>query len=289
MLAISVQQLTGWQRQGLIPAVDRFSFSDLIALRALQRLRESGVPSRRIVEALDSLKKKLSNIDQPLSQLKIVSNGRTVEVLVSGAKMEAATGQFLFDFDTADLENNVKAFHATPPKVSKVERERQAEVWFHRGLDLEERGAPLSDAVEAYQKAIELNPNAAGALVNLGTIYYHLRKFKEARTHYERAIAVDPRYPLAQFNLGNLHDECGQLDEAREHYQVALKLDPNYADAHYNMALLCERRGDYMRATQHWKAYLKVDPMSSWASIARRQLEKLRDMTVVTRRPESGT
>jgi len=236
-----------------------------------------------------SLKKKLKNIDQPLSQLKIVSNGRTIEVLVSGSKMEATTGQMLFDFDTSDLENNVRAFEAAQPKVNRADLEKQAELWFHRGLDLEERGAPMSEAVQAYQKAIELNPNAAGALVNLGTIFYHLRRFKEARVHYERAIAVDPKYPLAQFNLGNLCDECGQLDAAREHYQNALKLDPNYADAHYNMALLCERRGDYMRATRHWKSYLKVDPMSSWASIARRQLEKLRDMTVVTRRPESGT
>jgi hypothetical protein len=36
-----------------------------------------------------------------------------------------------------------------------------------------------------------------------------------------------------------------------------------------------------MRAVRHWKAYLKIDPGSSWASVAKRELEKLRRATVV--------
>ena len=161
--------------------------------------------------------------------------------------------------------------------------EQEAESWFQSGLDLEESGAPLSEAIAAYKKAVELNPNAAGALVNLGTIHYHLRKFKEAADYYQKAIDVDPRYALAHFNLGNLRDEQGQTEKAFEHYGTALKLNPDYADAHYNVALLCERTGEFLKATKHWKAYLKVDGSSSWASIARKQLEKLRQITVVSK------
>ena len=51
MLAISEQQLRGWQRKGFIPAADTFSFSDLIALRALQKLRENRIPSKQIGRA----------------------------------------------------------------------------------------------------------------------------------------------------------------------------------------------------------------------------------------------
>jgi hypothetical protein len=32
---------------------------------------------------------------------------------------------------------------------------------------------------------------------------------------------------------------------------------------------------------RHWKAYLKLDAASSWAAIARRELDKLRRATVV--------
>src|SRR5580692_2918597 len=103
MLAISERQLRGWQRQGFIPPDDAFSFSDLIALRALQKLRESRIPSKQIGRALVSLKQKLSHVASPLSELKILSNGRSIAVQVAGQQMEAITGQMLFDFDTAEL------------------------------------------------------------------------------------------------------------------------------------------------------------------------------------------
>ena len=286
MLAISGQQLRGWQRKGFIPPDDAFSFSDLIALRALQKLRESRIPSKKIGRALVSLKQKLSGVEWPLSELKIVSNGRSIAVQLAGQKMEAITGQMLFDFDTAEL-TAVRSFpqsvKANSGRHQKLSDERQAEMWFQRGLELEESGAPPVEAMEAYKKAVELNSNAAGALVNLGTIHYHLHKFKEAADYYQKAVEVDPRYPLAHFNLGNLRDEQGRTEEALEHYGTALKLNPDYADAHYNVALLCEQTGDFLKATKHWKAYLKVDGSSSWANIARRQLEKLRKITVVSK------
>jgi tetratricopeptide (TPR) repeat protein len=286
MLAISEQQLRGWQRQGFVATENTFTFSDLIALRALQKLRESRIPSKQIVRALVSLKQKLSHVESPLSELKILSNGRSITVQIAGQKMEAITGQMLFDFDTAEI-GALRAFpqsaKANGSMTKRLVDEQQAEMWFQSGLELEESGAPMSEAVAAYKKAVDLNPNAAGALVNLGTIHYHLRKFKEAAEYYQKAIDVDPRYALAHFNLGNLRDEQGQTEKAFEHYEMALKLSPDYADAHYNVALLCEQTGEFLKATKHWKAYLKVDGSSSWASIARKQLEKLRQITVVSK------
>ncbi len=185
--------------------------------------------------------------------------------------MEASTGQILFDFDTADL-GRVQSMTPLPP----APRERESEAWFQKGLFLEETGAPVEQAVEAYTRAVECNPNAAGALVNLGTIHYRLRQFQEAERYYAQALEADPTYPLAHFNLGNLYDERGDLDKAQHCYESAVRLNPRYGDAHFNLALLCERTGDALRAVHHWKAYLKIDNASTWSDIARRQLEKLR-------------
>jgi tetratricopeptide (TPR) repeat protein len=191
--------------------------------------------------------------------------------------MEAISGQILFDFDAAGL-GGVKNF---PDRKRAVNRTREAESWFQKGLDLEETGAPIEQAIEAYQKVLELNPAAAGALVNLGTIHYRQRQFAEAERYYVEAIVADPSYPLAQFNLGNLYDEQGRLKEAFDYYRRTLELNPNYADAHFNLALLSERTGDPLKAVHHWKAYLKLDHSGQWAEIARRELERLRQATVV--------
>jgi tetratricopeptide (TPR) repeat protein len=92
---------------------------------------------------------------------------------------------------------------------------------------------------------------------------------------------VDPNYALAHFNLGNLFDEKGDRTKALGHYTKALQIHPTYADAHYNVALLYQSLGKTMEAVRHWKAYLKIDPNSSWAAIAKRELGKLRDSTIV--------
>src|SRR5262249_39944334 len=125
MLAISDQQLRGWHKQGFIPSADTFSFSDLIALRALQKLRESRIPSKQIGRALVSLKRKLSDVHSPLTQLKILSNGKMIVVQVAGQKMDALSGQMLFDFDTAEL-GSVRVFRQAE-KAARVD-EKQAEM-----------------------------------------------------------------------------------------------------------------------------------------------------------------
>ena len=284
MLHVSEQQLRSWERHGLIPGVATFSFSDLIALKTLQKLRENRIPPRKIGRALTALKKKLSNVEQPLSELKIFSDGRTIAVQIAGQKMEALTGQLLFNFDTAEL-GSLKSF--APKPAYDRGSERQAEGYFQQGLALEETGAPIEEAIQSYKKAVELNPAAAGALVNLGTIYYRQRNYTEAERHYQQAIEVDSNYPLAHYNLGNLFDEQGDLARAEEHYTTALRLNPNYADAHFNLALLSERRGDFLKAVRHWKSYLRLDSTGTWANIARRQLEKLRDAALIRPRPSA--
>ena len=272
MLHLSERQLQTWERRGLVPAARAYSFRDLIALRTIGELRAHRIPLRKIGRALDSLKQRLSEVRDPLAELKIFSDGRNIAVRVAGQNMMALTGQILFDFDTSELAR----VEAMPPQPPPPSREHDSEAWFQKGLFLEETGAPIEEAVEAYLQAVDCNPQAAGALVNLGTIRYRLRQFQEAEDYYTRALEADPNYPLAHFNLGNLYDERGDLARAQSCYEGALRVNPRYGDAHFNLALLCERRGDVLRAVHHWKAYLKIDNASSWADIARRQLEKLR-------------
>jgi tetratricopeptide (TPR) repeat protein len=273
---LSERQLKSWERQELIATARSYSFSDLIAFKTLIKLTENHISPRRIGQALKSLRQKLDWVERPLSELRIVSDGKRINVHVAGQKMEAISGQILFDFDAAEL-GGVASFPARKPAVNRT---RESEVWFQKGLELEETGAPVELAMDAYQKVLELNPGAAGALVNLGTIYYRLRKFAEAEKYYAQAIEADSSYPLALFNLGNLYDEQGRLPEAFDHYRRALALNPQYADAHFNLALLCERTGDPLKAVHHWKAYLKLDNTGQWAEIARRQLERLRQAVI---------
>ena len=162
----------------------------------------------------------------------------------------------------------------------RMERET-AERWFQKGMDLEQVGAPIEQAIEAYETAAKLDSTSAGALVNLGTIHFNARSLGKAEACYESALAIDPKYALAHFNIANLYDEKGDYAKAASHYNSAVALNPHYADAHYNLALLYQGSGQVMEAVRHWKIYLKLDPSSAWAAIAKRELSKLRTSTVL--------
>jgi tetratricopeptide (TPR) repeat protein len=281
MLGVRENQLRSWEAQGWIAARDAFGWQDLIALRSLQRLRQSRVPPERIAQALAALRGKLAEVENPLRELRLVSEGRRIVVLIDGQKMEPVSGQLLLDFDAEEM-NRLLAFPGkSSPRHTQAGRECEAEQWFQTGVRLEEAGAPFAEIIAAYQRAVDLDPASVGALVNLGTAHFHRREWAEAERCYQRALEADPSYALAHFNLANLYDERGDGERAQAHYEKALELNATYADAHYNLALLCQRRGLVMKALRHWKAYLKLDPASSWAVIARRELDALRQAAVV--------
>lgn len=280
LLGISERRLKGWERQKLVAPVSAYGFRELIALRTLLKLRADRVPPLQIRRALVALREKLRHVENPLSELKLYADGKKIRVEVDGQEMEAESGQLLLDFDQAELTRLLE--FPMKDRVT-IERERRvtAERWFQRGLELEQSGAAAENVIGAYEKAIELDPNSAGALVNLGTIHFNARRWDDAERYYQRALEVDPEYALAHFDLANLYDERGDRPRALVHYEAALRVSPNYADAHYNVALLYQGTNQPMKAVQHWRSYLKLDPSSHWASIARRELAKLRQATVV--------
>lgn len=281
LLKITERQLKGWEHQKLLPASETYGFRELLALRTILKLRASRLASPQIRRALTALREKLRDIHDPLSQLKIYADGKRIRVEIDGRAMEAESGQLLLNFDAVELKRLLEFRKPAALNADQIQR-AAAEHWFQRGLELEQTGAPIAEVIEAYQKAVELDPTSAGALVNLGTIQFNARNWKEAERYYLEALKADPQYALAHFDLANLYDERGDRVQAQHHYLAALEISPTYADAHYNLALLYQGLNQGMKALRHWTEYLKLDPSSHWSSIARRELSKLRKAAVVS-------
>ena len=284
MLGVKERQLKSWEKGGLIPCLGSYAFSDLLVLRTLAELRRAGVSQMKIRQAVAALREKLDSVSDPLKELKIYSHGGKITVQLGASRMEPVSGQLLLDFDHAEIHQMLsfpKESGTAAARAAERAQRSEAAGWFEKALEMEQTGAPVAEVIQTYERAIELAPALAGAHVNLGTIYFHLRSWDAAERHYQRALEADPEYALAHFNLGNLFDEKGDRGQALGHYLTALRLDPNYADAHYNVALLYQSCGELMRAVRHWREYLKVDPASGWAKVARQELDKLRRATLI--------
>jgi tetratricopeptide (TPR) repeat protein len=272
ILRISAQQLVQWQRAGLVPDADAYTFFDLIQLQTIRDLRAKRVRPAVIRESLVAMQKQVAGMENPLIEASAFSVGSRVAYRVQGHSVEPTTGQFVLDFEP------VGAILAAPPKSEKVKPiatyETVSEL-FTRGIAMEEHPSTHEEAIRTYLQVLELEPTHAAAHINLGTLYYNRRDFVSAEKHYRAAIESDSRYALAYFDLGNVLDETGRVEDAAQAYRTALQLAPTYADAHYNLALAYERLAQPRRALHHWKAYLKLDGDGAWARHAKSQVGRI--------------
>jgi tetratricopeptide (TPR) repeat protein len=285
LLQIENRQLRSWERQKLIPELRVYTFRDLLKLKRLVRLRKEDAHPRLLRLAMLSLDEYLKDSPDLSEDVQVYKDGRRVRIQIGKQRLEPGSGQMLFDFREEEISKLLQLPVSQKNAVNIAARLRdklEADHWFEHALELEQRGAPYENIIAAYQKASELDPNSAGALVNLGTVFFNGHAWADAENYYRKALEIDPNYALAHFNLGNLYDEQNDPASALNHYHEALRLHPNYADAHYNLALLHQSLRDVMSALRHWRAYLKLDSTSTWAQIARRELKKLESMTVVS-------
>jgi tetratricopeptide (TPR) repeat protein len=268
ILRITNRQLQGWERAGLVPLQESFSFFDLLTLKALRDLRAKHVRSAVILRSVEEMRL-ASGMTNPLLESSVLAAGRRVAFRHRGKAMEPVTGQFVFDF----MARGNRLLVVDAP-ARRLETDSVVEL-FARGVALEEDVATQGEAMAAYQKVLELDPRHAAAYINLGTIHYNRQEFGQAEAHYRKAIEVEPRYALAYFDLGNVLDETGRLPEAIRAYQTAILLSPGYADAHYNIALAFEKLKLPRKALSHWKAYVKLDQCGPWYDHARQQIKKI--------------
>ena len=76
------------------------------------------------------------------------------------------------------------------------------------------RQGNLDGAIEAYQKAIELDPDDAEAYFNLGVAYRNQGKLDESIQAYKRAIELDPDYVEVYNNLDEAIDAFKEAGES---------------------------------------------------------------------------
>ena len=277
IVGLTRKQLDYWDRLRLVSPREQqgtryYDFRDLIGLRTIKQLLEKGVSANRLQRALSALNQKLDQVQTPLSQLRILSDGKDVVVEQGSARLEPLSGQFVLNFETRELDESIR-FMA----------KRSANDWFAIALSYEASEVNRAEAIQAYHSCVDAQPDHADALLNCGTLYYEDGNFGKAADFFRRALGAEPQNPLAHFNLGSVLEEMGELEEARKHLRQALLLDPHYCDAHYNLAFVCEKLRAFAEAREHWQAYIQFDPIGPWSDYARQRLAAAQFAKSVTR------
>ena len=271
ILQISWRQLAGWEKAELIPTQQTYTFQDLGQLRTLRALREDDVSAAAIRHSIVAMKA-VAGMSNPLLEASLVRTGTRLAFRHSGTMVDPIRRQLLFDFER--VERQPAAAEPAPLQRPGTPPARGMKERFTAAVQAEECGEK-NRAIGIYNEIIAADPNFAAAYINVGTIYFHMRRFGRAEELYRRATVADPCYVLAFFDLGNVLDELDRPDESIEAYRRAIALAPRYADAHYNLALAYERKGEVRAALRHWHSYVHLDRTGPWADHARTQIHKL--------------
>ena len=85
----------------------------------------------------------------------------------------------------------------------------------------------FSEAVQAYHRALAVQPGDAGANLALATIYLQLDERRSALVYAEKAVELDPGNGVARANLGAVYERLDRYEDAIGQYEVALEyLEP---------------------------------------------------------------
>ncbi|NBO92815.1 MAG: tetratricopeptide repeat protein [Planctomycetia bacterium] len=95
----------------------------------------------------------------------------------------------------------------------------------HAGLLLLEK-YNRGEALDAFDKALKINPSAAEVLVARGFAAVQRFEFKEAESFAERALKINPNLPDALRLRADVHFATGDTTSALKELDTALKINP---------------------------------------------------------------
>lgn len=138
----------------------------------------------------------------------------------------------------------------------------------------------VDGAITAFQRALFYNPVNPKVHLSLGKIY-HAEKglYYEAVAAFKKAIELDPRFLEARMGLGEVYEEKGLYQDAIAEYRKVIEVDARHTGALYNLALVLEKV-DPREAISHWESYIAVGSQipaeKDWVDVARQHLKKLK-------------
>lgn len=143
------------------------------------------------------------------------------------------------------------------------DREQQsADIHYNLGVQAQQAGK-IQEALSEFQRAVDLDPDNADAQNALG-ILLHLsfRKFPEAVEHYQKALEVRPNFSEARTNLANVYLDQGQYDEAIKLYEQVLNdmMYPTPYIAQGNLGWAYFKKGDSEKGLENIKAAVTLNP-----------------------------
>jgi tetratricopeptide (TPR) repeat protein len=115
-------------------------------------------------------------------------------------------------------------------------------------------------AEQSLQRALEIKPQSALAMIYLGEVYWRQKRYPDAEQTLREGLKLDEKSWHGQFTLGRLYWDIGEVAKAGGPIGRTLQLKPDLAEAHLLAGNILLRVNQPERALVEYREYLKLAP-----------------------------
>jgi len=127
-------------------------------------------------------------------------------------------------------------------------------------------------AIAAFDRALELDPNCASAYNGRGWSYLYLTQYQQAKPNFDRAIALNPNEAGAYNGRGIFYREIKEYRQAKADFTRLIKLHPKLAWGYIQHGRTCTNLKEYQQAIADFEHALELAPYSIAAYQGLRQV-----------------
>lgn len=138
-----------------------------------------------------------------------------------------------------------------------IKKPNESEAYFMSGLNYREL-QDTANAIRAFQKSIDLNPELIDGWINIGQLYGSLKDPK-AKQYFESGLRIQPD------NISLLHAKAyylqsvDEIQESIEVFQQIIQIDPYYTPSYFNSGLLYLDLKEYQNAIDQFSIAIKTE------------------------------
>jgi tetratricopeptide (TPR) repeat protein len=166
--------------------------------------------------------------------------------------------------------------------AEEQKREEEAIAYFKKGAKLSKENK-LEEAIQAFQKAVELKEDFFEAYMNLGAFLFQQQKDNEAEKILLKALELRPEESKPKeilvainFEKAKILIQENKLDEALERLKQAYSFRAEHAFVNFLLGYLYQKKEMKDEAIKHFEAFLQLAPNAAQVKEVKKLLESLK-------------
>ena len=145
-------------------------------------------------------------------------------------------------------------------------------------LGMMELNEETKKVIEEYENALKTNPNDTLKMREYAEFLAMSHKIDQAQELYEKIYKIDNKRKDVLLALTTIYFNKGELDKATDFSNKILMLDKNDLYAIYNLGVIEATKENFDIAQKHWENILKESPDSEIGILAKKSIEKIKEM-----------